>query len=93
MNRGQTFATPESITAYVRQTIGDSNRGQTRATPENITAYARHTIGSALIFNGLRNNEFTRIRATALPYNSNLLCLYIKIVVYPINLNFFCQHG
>ena len=40
----------------------------------------------------LRDNNFTRILATALRYNSSLLCICIKIIVYPININLFCQH-
>ena len=41
----------------------------------------------------LRDNNFTRIPATALLYNSSLLCLCIKIIPYPINLNLCRQHG
>ena len=92
-NRGQTRAIFESTLPYARHTIGDSNRGQTIAIIESLHPYARHTICSTLMLHRLRDNNFTRILATALRYNSSLLCLGNKVIVYPINLNLFCQHG
>ena len=41
----------------------------------------------------LRDNNFTRILAIALRYNSSLLYLSYKFIIYPINLNLYCQHG
>ena len=41
----------------------------------------------------LWDNNFTRIVATALLYNSSQLCLGNKVIVYSINLNLYCQHG
>ena len=55
--------------------------------------YARNTICSAPVLHRLWDNNFTRILVTALRYNSSLLCLGNKVIVYPINLNLFCQHG
>lgn len=40
----------------------------------------------------LRDNNLPRILATTLRYNSSLLRLNIKIIIYPINLNLLCQH-
>ena len=89
-NRGQTRAFIESTLPYARHTIGNSNRGQKRAIIESTLPYARYTICSAIVLHRLRDNNFTRIRATALLYNSSLPCLCIKFIVYPINL--YRQH-
>ena len=55
--------------------------------------YARHTMRDTIKLHRLWDNNYTRIRATALRYNSSLPCLGNKVIVYPINFNLCSQHG